>query len=163
MIVVAKRGLGADLPSTVTDNATLLQSEVQRLDTDIQACKGTLPAAFVASWEVWRDTANALANSVQNSAWYEVAAGGLWIAVKQAFSGDGIRAMMESLIKWRDQAQAKGCMMSGPGPTVPPMPLSDKILWTAAGLAGAALVVAVVYGVVTKQGPVQIISRIARR
>jgi len=101
--------------------------------------------------------------SVQNSAWYEVAAGGLWIAVKQAFSGDGIRAMMESLVKWHDQAKAKGCTMNGPGPTVPPMPISTQLMWGAGIIAGLAVLGLITYGVATKQGPVQIINRIARR
>lgn len=163
-MIKAMQQLGAvDLPSSVSNNATLLEAEVQRLDGDIQNCRNVLPADWVAAWEIWRDTALALVKSVQNPAWYDIAAGGLWIAVNRAFNGDGIRDMMQSLIKWRDQAKAKGCTVNGPGPAVPPMPLSEKIMWGAGGLVVLGLVGLVGYGIVTKQSPVQVINHIVTR
>jgi hypothetical protein len=154
---------GVDMPQTVVANAAKLASEVDRLATDIDACKDKLPAQFYASWQVWHDATLDLAEQVQKPAWYEYLLGGQWTLARQAFSDEGLREQMQMLVKWRNDARAKGCTMSGPDPQVPPMALTDKLLWGAGIIAGVALVGFITYGFVTRQGPVQIINRIARR
>lgn len=163
-MITAQRGLGysLDLPQDVTQNAALLESEVNRLDADIQACgqAGKVDQGFLTAWGLWRDTALEVAKQAQSPVWYEGPVGSI---IRIALSGDGIRTQMKALIAWRDQAKAAGCTMNGPDPAVPPMPLETKLLWTVGGLVGLGILGLAVYGVATKQGPVTIINRIVGR
>jgi len=164
-MIAARPLAGVEMPQTVVANAQLLAAEVDRLATDIDACKEKLPTAFYSSWQVWHDAALDLAEQAQKPAWYESAFGAVLSLTlfRQAFGADGIRDQMQALVKWRAEAIKQGCSMSGPGPTVPPMAMSDKLLWGAGIVAGAGLLGLLAYGLVTRQGPVQIINRIARR
>ena len=162
MIAMRNQGLGVSMPTDVVQNAAKLASEIERVTVDIDACKDRLPPAFYASWQVWHDATLDLAEQVQKPAWYEYVIGGQWTLARQAFSDDGLRDQMKMLVQWRNEAKAKGCTMSGPDPAVPPMPLSEKILWGVGAIVAVGALGLVVYGVATKRGPVQIINRITR-
>lgn len=152
-MIVAKQGLGF----------TLWAPTMQEMQTQIIALKGyvaQLNNAIIASavddsWkQQWYVFAKEFDTFTQNAA----TTGGM-------FSADDILAQMKDyrgrIQYWRDEFKKRGGNPPGPIPNVGSSTTETLAKYALVGL-GIAVVGLVAYGLVTKQGPVQIINRISR-